>query len=399
MLSSVIAIAETEYMVALDNWVSNMKAQRENDFGYPCDQQLALADFYQWYVESGMSTMVLNNAGDPFQPSPHISSIGFEEEVLRFFGPKFGFTAEELWGLVTFSGTDSNNHGIYFGANYLRSLTGMEPIVYVSTEAHYSNMRLVDLQGLELRLIDTDETGAMIPEKLAEAIDPSRPVLIVFAMGTTFKGGVDNQAVLNQIIAEKSPVAVYRHVDAALFGGYLPFTDRKDLVDRTVQPYDSIAISAHKFIGLDEPAGIFLTTREVLERQKSYDVPYLNSGMPMISCSRNGLIPLKLWWMIQHDGEEHWTAEAKEVLENTEYLCEELERAGITFWVNDASNTVFFAKPSAEFVHKYDLATDHDDRLGGDLAHIVVMQHVSKDKIQIFVNELKQEYEELNEAA
>ena len=38
---------------------------------------------------------------------------------------------------------------------------------------------------------------------------------------------------------------------------------------------------------------------------------------------------------------------------------------------------------------KYNLAQGHDDRFGGDLAHIVVMQHVTKDKIDSFVSELK----------
>lgn len=37
---------------------------------------------------------------------------------------------------------------------------------------------------------------------------------------------------------------------------------------------------------------------------------------------------------------------------------------------------------------KYDLAPDHDDRLGGDLAHIVVMQHATKERLQNFLDDL-----------
>ena len=48
-------------------------------------------------------------------------------------------------------------------------------------------------------------------------------------------------------------------------------------------------------------------------------------------------------------------------------------------------------RPSPEIVKKYNLAQGHDDRFGGDLAHIVVMQHVTKDKIDIFINELKKD--------
>ena len=40
-------------------------------------------------------------------------------------------------------------------------------------------------------------------------------------------------------------------------------------------------------------------------------------------------------------------------------------------------------------MNKYDLAPDYDERLGGDLAHIVVMQHVTKERLQGFMDDLK----------
>lgn len=50
----------------------------------------------------------------------------------------------------------------------LANTTGLKPVVYVSDEAHYSNMRLCDLQNLDLELIKSD------------------------AMGSTFKGAIDD---------------------------------------------------------------------------------------------------------------------------------------------------------------------------------------------------------------
>ena len=49
---------------------------------------------------------------------------------------------------------------------------------------------------------------------------------------------------------------------------------------------------------MDEPAGFFLTTRDVRDNQVLYDAPYLNCDMPMINCSRSALSPLKLWWIL-----------------------------------------------------------------------------------------------------
>jgi len=59
--------------------------------------------------------------------------------------------------------------------------------------------------------------------------------------------------------------------------------------------------------------------------------------------------------------------------------------------VNEYSNTVFFKRPSPAVVRKYNLAQGYDERFGGELAHIVVMQHVTKEKIDGFIKELKGE--------
>ena len=40
-------------------------------------------------------------------------------------------------------------------------------------------------------------------------------------------------------------------------------------------------------------------------------------------------------------------------------------------------------------MEKSALAPDEDDRLGGELAHIVVMQHVTEDRLQLFLDDLK----------
>ncbi len=42
-------------------------------------------------------------------------------------------------------------------------------------------------------------------------------------------------------------------------------------------------------------------------------------------------------------------------------------------------------------LQKYDLAPDYDDRLGGKLAHIVVMQHATEERLQNFIDDLSAE--------
>lgn len=376
----------------LDRWASECLAERSMTLGYPGNNDIRLEEFYRWYTGNNLESMIINNAGDPFEEGDHtLSSLDFEREVIQYFAPKYGFDGNDLWGIVTMSGTDGNNHGIYFGVNYLKRKTGKMPVVYVSDEAHYSNYRLCDLQHLEVRLVKSDSMGRMVPDSLEKVLDPTRPCLIVYAMGSTFKGAIDDQKALDDVLARHEGMAVYRHVDAALFGGYLPFTEYKDLVDRRKTSFDSISVSGHKFFGIDSPCGLFITTRDVYDNQSTYDISYLNANMRMINCSRSGIEPLKFWWLMKTVGDEGWTEQAARIFENTRYLKSELKRIGWPYWNNEYSNTVIFRRPSAKVVRKYNLACGEDAAFGGKLSHVVVMQHVTKDSIDRLIADLRDE--------
>ena len=391
---STIVVAQSGNVVSsgfpeLDEWVSKCKVERPNALGYPGNYDGKLDSFYAWYAENKMENVLINNAGDPFENPSALSSLKFEREVIESFAPLYGFDLDNVWGLVTMSGTDGNNHGLYFGVNYLKKKTGKMPIAYVSDEAHYSNYRLCDVQNLEVRMIKSNEMGQMIPEEFEKVLDPTRPCLMIYAMGSTFKGAIDDQLELNKIIDKYPEMEVYRHIDAALFGGYLPFTEYKMLVNQKAANYQSISISGHKFFGIDSPCGLFITTREVYDNQASFDVAYLNANMRMINCSRSGVEPLKFWWLLKTVGIEGWTEQAAAIMENTAYLVSELTRIGWPCWNNKYSNTVFFKRPNSEIVSKFNLANSYDERFGGDLSHVVVMQHVKKEVIDKFIAELE----------
>lgn len=395
LAASQYIVAQTSGYQKLDEWVSVWKEAQKTTFGYPANQISPLHSFYKWYVEAGMDVVNLNNAGDPMTDNPErLSSQAFERDVIEFFAPLYDFDKDDVWGIVTHSGTDGNNHGIYFGANYLTNKTNLEPIVYVSDEAHYSNMRVAHLQDLEVRLIKSDKMGRMIPEELDKSLDTLRPALLVYAMGSTFKGAIDDQEALNRVLDSHPGIpAVYRHVDAALFGGYLPFTSDNKMVSHKAMRFESIAISGHKFFGIDSPCGLFICTRDVYKNQTDFNVTYLNGNMRMINCSRDALQPLKFWWLIQTIGYDGWARQAKQMKECTAYLKQQLDAIKWPCWANEYSNTVFFRRPSADIVKKYTLAQGYDENFGGELAHVVVMQHVTKEKIDNFVAELKQQAE------
>lgn len=134
---STMSFAQSSGYQKLDEWTKVWKKGQQTYFGYPANQQSPLHEFYEWYLSTGMDVINLNNAGDPMTDEPwKMSSQAFERDVIEYFAPLYGFEKDKVWGIVTHSGTDGNNHGIYFGANYLYNKTGKRPIVYVSDEAH-----------------------------------------------------------------------------------------------------------------------------------------------------------------------------------------------------------------------------------------------------------------------
>ena len=390
-------IAEIDPVEArLDRFAGDVIKSRAYDLGFPLNQKSRLIGFYRWFMGSGLNLTMVNNAGDPFVTgSQHtkLNMLDFEREVLEQMGPFYGFDEDDLWGILTNSGTDGNNHGIYFGSNYLRKKTNQRPVMYVSDSAHYSCRRLADLQNLELKLIPSDVHGSMIPEELDKTIIPDRPALVIYAMGTSFKGGSDDIDSLNRVLGKYPELVCYRHIDAALFGGYIPYTKYRDALNRKQHLYESIAISGHKFFGMDEPAGFFLTTMDVRHNQDANDSGCLNTSMPMINSSRSALITLKLWWILQKTSISEFEEQSTSMLENAQWLKKEFDDMGLDAWLEPMSNTVYFRRPSKAITEKYDLALDWDDRLGGALSHIVVMQHVSKELLTEFLSEVKAELE------
>ncbi len=205
-----LSFADEVPMKRLNDFARKMNKLRVEVSGYPCNQNADLEEFYKWFYDSKLCDINMNNVGDPQQKSSYtLNTHEFENEVIDFFAPLYGFSPEEAWGFVTTSGTDGNNHGMYFGVRQILTQTKKLPIVYVSEDAHYSIKKLADLQNLELRQIKTDVAGKMIIKEFEKALDPSKPALVVIAMGTTFKGAIDNQAEIAAVLRKKKPLATY----------------------------------------------------------------------------------------------------------------------------------------------------------------------------------------------
>ncbi len=371
--------------------------------GYPANMNLPAEGMLKWCrelhsVEVGRRSM--NNVGDPFHGSP-FGSHELERDVVRRFGTRYGFPEDNLWGMVSHSGTDSNMHGAYIGRTLLKRRTGREPKIFYTGEAHYSIQVIRDLLGLEEVLVRTREDASMDIEdlELQLARNPDHPVLVIATIGTTFKGGIDD---VDRIQAALKSRESYLHLDAALFGGYLQASPHADLLrqDRDGRRrYDSLAVSWHKFFGYHAVAGLFLCCRDDFESYRDYfaqvhDPAYISHVPGTITCSRDPVKAAEVHFYSTAAAMVQQQRDAKLILDNAAYLHDQLQRNFPQLAprrVGPLSNTVYFNNHlSGSLIQKWSLATIRgkgEDKRG--LAHVVVMPHASRELLDQFMNHLE----------
>jgi histidine decarboxylase len=375
--------------------------------GYPINMNTPPEAFFGWrqqLFKAGIDAFAYNNVGNPFKDSPiPYNTHDFERELILRYGKLYAFPPGNTWGFLTHSGTDSNMHGMYMGRTLLKGRTGTLPKVYFTKEAHYSVQILRDLLGLETVFVNTLPDGGMDAGDLKQklAANPSHPALVVATIGTTFKGAIDQ---VDQIQEALKGIPSYLHLDAALFGGYLPFTAHAAEVsyqsanNPTAARYDSIAVSCHKFFGFPSPAGLFITSSSQYNEfnelfSQIHNPEYIHHVPGTITCSRDAVKPAEFYFFSTSSAMAQLTEDAESILQNTDYLVDQMQ-AHFSHWqptrVNDLSNTIFFRKPSNRMVNKYSLATMQLEinNEKQDYAHVVIMPHANRNILTEFLTDL-----------
>ncbi|MFZ2312482.1 MAG: pyridoxal-dependent decarboxylase [Methylobacter sp.] len=375
--------------------------------GYPINMNTPPEDFFAWrrqLLDAGINTFAYNNVGNPFKDSSiPFNTHDFERELILRFGKLYAFPPNDTWGFLSNSGTDSNMHGMYMGRTILKGRTGVLPKAYFTKEAHYSMQILRDLLGLETVFVETLPDGGMDPndlrQKLAE--NSSNPALVIATIGTTFKGAIDQVDGIQEVLKGYSS---YLHLDAALFGGYLPFTAHagevtyQSKITPALARYDSIAVSCHKFFGFPSPAGLFITTKSHFDEfnelfSQIHNPEYIHHVPGTITCSRDAVKPAEFYFFSTPSSMAKLAKDAQSMLQNTIYLMEQMQAHFPHLQptrVNDLSNTIFFRKPSDRIVKKYSLATMHLEinHQKQDYAHVVVMPHANREVLTEFLTDL-----------
>mmetsp|Transcript_8570 Transcript_8570/g.12441 ORF Transcript_8570/g.12441 Transcript_8570/m.12441 type:complete len:559 (+) Transcript_8570:55-1731(+) len=354
-----------------------LKHRSSNHFGYPYNLMFDHGELYDFMKYS------INNLGDPYVTSNYgVHSRQFERAVIDFFARLWKIPEDEFWGYVTTCGTEGNLHGVLLARE-----CHPDGILYSSKETHYSIFKAARYYRMDAKSIPTLAMGEIDYDALASEISKNldRPVIVNVNIGTTVKGAVDN---LDRILRILKNLGVPRerfhiHCDGALFAMMMPFVDFAPEVSFE-KPIDSIAVSGHKMLGCPMPCGITISRKEHVKKVEQ-KIEYLNSVDTTIMGSRNGQAPLYLWYSLRKKGLEGIKQDVTHCMETAVYLRDKITAAGLSCRLNDLSCTVVLERPmDDEFVKRWQLACEED------IAHVVVMPNVTRQKIDTFVEELSE---------
>jgi len=323
----------------------------------------------------------INNLGDPFVPSNYgVHSRQFEVAVIDFFADLWKIDKGDYWGYVTTCGTEGNLHGILLARE-----CHPNGILYTSQESHYSLFKAAKYYKMDCKAIPTLPMGEIDYDVLAREIEKNqdRSIIINVNIGTTVKGAVDN---LDRILRILKGLGVPRerfhiHCDGALFAMMMPFIDYAPEISFQ-KPIDSIAVSGHKMLGCPMPCGVALA-RKAHVKNVEQRIDYLNSVDTTIMGSRNGQAALYLWYSLRKKGIQGIQQDVMQCMNTAKYLIQKINSIGLACRLNDLSCTVVLERPMDDkLIKRWQLACEED------IAHVVVMPNVTRDKIDQFVQEL-----------
>ena len=190
---------------------------------------------------------------------------------------------------------------------------------YASAQTHSSIGKAVRIAGLgsrQLRLIETDQDGAMRPDQLALRLREDRqaglvPCFLAATVGTTSSHAVDPLAALGPMCREQG---VWLHVDAAMAGTAALCPEFRYL-QAGVEGADSYCFNPHKWMFTNFDCDCFwVADRQALVRALTILPEYLRNqatASGAVIDYRDWQIPLgrrfrslKLWLVIRHYGIE-----------------------------------------------------------------------------------------------
>lgn len=260
--------------------------------------------------------------------------VGIEQEIIRRSCEMIGYGSQSN-GTFPTGGSMSNYMALIMARDKkdvgCKTEGVTKPLVmYASKESHYSNAKNASFAGMgrnNVRYIESDDNGRMIPEKLEEQIvlDLSNgltPTFVNATAGTTVLGSFDQ---IDKIADITEKYDVWLHVDGAYSGGVI-FSEKKKHLVNGIERSNSFSYNAHKMLGTPLTCSIILVNdKKHLHDSFNNNADYLyqtdgddfNLGKTSFQCGRRN-DALKFWTLWKSVG----TTGLQDIVDNQFYLAD-----------------------------------------------------------------------------
>jgi len=300
-------------------------------------------------------------------------------------------------GYVASGGTEANIQAVWIYRNYFMRKFGArleEIAILCSADNHYSVQKAANLLHLQACAIQVDEADRqLLPDDLEARIEDLRGrgvgyFIVVANMITTMFGSVDDPDLYADAL-EAAGVQYRLHVDGAYGGFVYPFSGGENRLNFRNPCISSIALDAHKMLQAPYGTGIFLIRKGLMENVYTEEASYVKGLDATLVGSRSGANAIAVWMILMTYGPFGWKEKVHVLQYRTQWLCRQLDELGVTYYRHPRANIVSIRADQLprELAEQYYLVPDNHH--APQWYKIVVMDHVTIDKLHPFVQGLE----------
>ena len=335
-----------------------------------------------------------SNLGDP---GLFKGTKATEDKTIQIIGELLNL--DKAYGNIVTGGTEANIMAVRAARNHARKYKKIKNgEIILPRSAHFSFKKAADMMNLKIVEVGLDENYKIDVDSLKSKIT-SKTVAIVAIAGTTELGLIDPIEEISQIAFENN---IFFHVDAAFGGFSIPFLKNIGYdypeFDFKLPGVSSITVDPHKMGLAPIPAGgIIFRKKEYLEVM-AVDSPYLTvKTQSTIVGTRLGASTVATYALLKYFGKSGYSKLAHELMVNTHFLRDSLEKIGYDVIVEPELNIIAFNHPEKS----PEKLSDELEKINGwkvsvancpKAIRIVLMNHVTKTHLKEFISDLEKLY-------
>jgi len=304
---------------------------------------------------------------------------------------------DEHDGYIASGGTEANLQAIWIYRNYFMQEKGAalnEIVIVCSEDRHYSMDKASNIFCIDFEKVAVDfETRKISNESVTETIrnaqnNGKKYFIIIGNMMTTMFGSVDDINTYVEVLKENN--CTYKiHIDGAFGGFFYPFANKASKLTFENPEISSFTLDAHKMAQAPYGTGIFLIRKGYMDYATTQAASYVEGQDSTLIGSRSGANAIAVWMILMKHGPFGWQEKIFILQKRSEWICAQLDELNIRYYSEKNSNIITI---NSEFVSdstakRFGLIPDRHDK--PNWYKIVVMQHVTIEKLQPLLEELK----------